>query len=71
MFHKLVDKPNQELVYEIVCNTVKIELLKEALPIALCAQWSGGKDACLDVTVVSPHQRAMVAGAAATDGFAL
>ena len=37
----------------------------------LIPRWAGGKDACLDVTVVSPCQRAMVAGAAATDGFAL
>ena len=40
-------------------------------PIALCVQWSGGKDALLDATLVSPLQRAMVSGAAAKDGFAL
>ena len=37
----------------------------------LIPRWAGGKDACLDVTVVSPLQRAMVQGAATTDGFAL
>ena len=30
-----VDKINQERVYQIVCNTVKIELLTEAVPVAL------------------------------------
>ena len=39
--------------------------------IALRVQWSGGKDALLDVTVLSPLQRAMVSRAAAKDGFAL
>ena len=34
-------------------------------------RWEGGKDACLDVTVISPLQQAMVQGAATTDGFAL
>ena len=33
--------------------------------------WSGGRDVAYDVTVVSPLQRAMVAGAAETDGYAL
>ena len=37
----------------------------------LIPRWAGGRDACLDVTVVSPLQRAMVQGAATTDGFAL
>ena len=45
---------------------------KDARPAdLLIPRWAGGKDACLDVTVVSPLQRAMVAGAAATDGYAL
>ena len=33
--------------------------------------WVGGRDAALDVTVVSPLQRAMIAGAAEQDGYAL
>ena len=33
--------------------------------------WSGGKDAALDVTVVSPLQQAMVRGASEVDGYAL
>ena len=37
----------------------------------LIPRWEGGKDTCLDVTVISPLQQAMVQGAAATDGFAL
>ena len=37
----------------------------------LIPRWEGGKDACLDVTVVSPMQIAMVQGAATTDGYAL
>ena len=37
----------------------------------LIPRWEGGKDSALDVTVVSALQGAMVAGSAATDGFAV
>ena len=37
----------------------------------LIPRWEGGKDAALDVTVVSALQQAMVAGSAVTDGYAL
>ena len=37
----------------------------------LIPRWEGGQDAALDVTVVSALQQAMVAGSAATDGFAV
>ena len=37
----------------------------------LIPRWSGGQDAALDVTVVSALQAAMVAGSAATDGYAV
>ena len=33
--------------------------------------WSGGRDAALDVTIVSPLQQAMVRGASEVDGYAL
>ena len=33
--------------------------------------WDGGRDAALDVTVISPLQQAMVRGASETDGYAL
>ena len=35
MFQHPVDKTNQERVYKVVCNAVKIELLTEAVPVAL------------------------------------
>ena len=37
----------------------------------LIPRWAIGKDACLDFTVVSSLQRAMMQEAATTDGFAL
>ena len=37
----------------------------------LIPRWSGGRDAALDVTVVSALQSAMLAGSAATDGYAV